>query len=189
MVKIADMLQAPIPGQSLTTTPRNYPWEKPPEMDEVEDVIKYYINRLADQDVMDDLAVIFEEDFPVSTFVKVLTTSGTMNGMHTIDAGTLAAPTIHAFVKAAMLSYGIEAKDNEKDPTEEKAEREKQRINLKIHFALQKAAEEERTAKTDPGVSLLQQMQEATGEEAPPQEDQPEVEETEEKGLMSKGME
>jgi hypothetical protein len=46
-----DFLSGPIPGQSLTDTPGNYPWEKPPEMVEVEDVVKFYINKLADQDV------------------------------------------------------------------------------------------------------------------------------------------
>ena len=33
----------PIPGQSLTDTPRNNPWENPAEMSDIEDVTKYYI--------------------------------------------------------------------------------------------------------------------------------------------------
>ena len=29
------MFDAPIPGQSLTTEPKNYPWERPPEMSDI----------------------------------------------------------------------------------------------------------------------------------------------------------
>ena len=48
----------PIPGQSLTDTPSNNPWENPAEMSEIEDVTKFYIERLANQEVLDDLAAL-----------------------------------------------------------------------------------------------------------------------------------
>jgi len=53
MVKPEDFLQAPVPGQSLTATPKQYKWERPPQMDNPEDAVKYYIDKLANQDVME----------------------------------------------------------------------------------------------------------------------------------------
>ena len=86
MVKPADFLQAPIPGQSLTTEPKKWPWERPPQMSSHEEVTKYYINKLADQDVMDDLAVMLDGGMPIAPFVEALTTTGVSEGLHTIDA-------------------------------------------------------------------------------------------------------
>ena len=42
--------EATIPGQSLTGEPRQYPWESPPELDKVEDVIKFWFILEADTD-------------------------------------------------------------------------------------------------------------------------------------------
>jgi hypothetical protein len=160
-----EFLSGPIPGQSLTDTPGNYPWEKPPEMVEVEDVVKFYINRLADQDVMDDLSVVFDAGLAISPFVKTLTTSGVMFGRHTIEAGMLAAPAIHAFVKAAMTSYGIDAPDESYNPDKDPTEKEKKRLELRIKLAMNEAEEEGKTSETDPGVALLEELKNA--EEGP----------------------
>src|SRR5210317_574759 len=99
MAKAEDFLQAPIPGQSLTATPRQYKWERPPQMADQEEVVKYYINKLADQDVMDDLAVLFDGGMPIAPFVETLTTTGVSEGLHSIDLSLIAGPVIHAFLK------------------------------------------------------------------------------------------
>jgi len=160
-----DFLSGPIPGQSLTDTPGNYPWEKPPEMVEVEDVVKFYINKLADQDVMDDLSVVFDAGLAISPFVKTLTTSGVMLGRHTIEAGMLAAPAVHAFVKAAMTSYGIDALDESYNPDKDPTEKEKKRLELRIKLAMSEAEEEGRTSESDPGVALLEELKQVEEEE------------------------
>jgi hypothetical protein len=187
MAEAVDFLRGPIPGQSLTDTPGNYPWEQPPEMVDVEDVVKFYVNKLANQDVMDDLAVMFEADMPVSSFVKTLMVSGTMNGRHTLDAGTLAAPAIHAFVKAAMTQYGIEVRDEPYDPKKDPSVREQKRLEMRIKLAMAEAEANERTAENDPGVALLQEMQQATADEGEETQTQAEASAAEGgMGLMSK---
>ena len=187
MAEAVDFLRGPIPGQSLTDTPGNYPWEQPPEMVEVEDVVKFYVNKLANQDVMDDLAVMFEADMPVSSFVKTLMLSGTVNGRHTIDAGTLAAPAIHAFVKAAMTQYGIEVRDEPYDPKKDPSVREQKRLEMRIKLAMADAEANERTAENDPGVALLQEIQQATAGEGEETQTQAEADAAEGgMGLMSK---
>ena len=187
MAEAVDFLRGPIPGQSLTDTPGNYPWEQPPEMVEVEDVVKFYVNKLANQDVMDDLAVMFEADMPVSSFVKTLMVSGTMTGRHTLDAGTLAAPAIHAFVKAAMTQYGIEVRDEPYDPKKDPSVREQKRLEMHIKLAMADAEANERTAENDPGVALLQEIQQATAGEGEETQEEAEAGAAEGgMGLMSK---
>ena len=37
---------APIPGNSLFTTPKDRPWERPSELDTVDDALAYYFTNL-----------------------------------------------------------------------------------------------------------------------------------------------
>ena len=68
---MADLIQAPIPGQSLTGTPKNVPWEKPSEIKKLEDVVNHYVEKLADQDTMDDIAILFELGADLKQLLKV----------------------------------------------------------------------------------------------------------------------
>lgn len=193
MAKPENFLSAPIPGQSLTDTPRNYPWERPPQMADHEEVTKYYINKLADQDVMDDLAVLFDGGMPIGPFVESLTTSGVSEGLHSIDVSLIVGPVLHAFIKASMLQYGIDAKDDTYDPERDPTERERRRLKTAIELALIDAKEEKRTAATDTGVAMLQEVQQTLEEEAAPQEEEADMPQEEmpaeapRKGLMARG--
>lgn len=197
MVKPESFLSAPIPGQSLTDTPKNYPWENPPQMADYEEVTKYYINRLANQDVMDDLATIFDGGMPIATFVDSITTMGVMEGLHNIDVSLIVAPVLHAFIKASMLEYGIDAKDETYNPEKDPTEREKRRLMTAINLSIADAKAEDRTASSDPGVALLQQVGESLGaepedmtEEMDMQEAEPTAEvpaEPAPQGLMARG--
>jgi hypothetical protein len=197
MAKAEEFLVAPIPGQSLTDTPRNYPWERPPQMDSYEDATKYYINQLANDDVMDDLAVLFDNGLPVSVFVESMTTSGVAEGLHTVDVSLIIAPVLHAFIKAAMTEYGVEAKDEYFDPEIAKEEREKRRLQITIDAALADARANKKNAQNDPGVSILQEIKESMQEdttEATPEEPMTEeepmeapVQEEAPRGLMARG--
>jgi hypothetical protein len=158
---MASFLEAPIPGQSLTDQPKNWPWENPPEMAEPEEATRYYINKLADEEVMDDLSVLLGGGMPLAPFVKTLLTTGVMNGMHTIDVSIIIAPVIHAFIKAAMTSYGIEVRDDITDPEEELKEREKRRLQTALELALADAGNKQ----DDPGVTMLQEIQTTLDEE------------------------
>ena len=174
MANPADFLQAPIPGQSLTATPKQYKWERPPQMSDHEEVTKYYINKLADKDVMDDLAVLFDGGMPISPFVETLTTTGVSEGLHTIDVSLIVGPVLHAFIKAAMLQYGIDAKDDTYDPNKDPSEREKRRLQTAIELALAEAQAEDRTAATDSGVAVLEEVkQNLDAIEETPQEEEP----------------
>ena len=190
---MVSLLDAPIPGQSLTDQPKNWPWENPPEMADPEEATQYYINKLADEEIMDDLSVLLGSDMPVAPFVKTLLTMGVMNGLHSIDVSMIIAPVIHAFIKAAMTSYGIEVRDDIGDPEEELKEREKQRLQTAISMAMADA-DDKGASDEDPGVALLAEMQNTTGK---PQVELPEDDlnmdmevsepEAEPMGLMAKG--
>lgn len=189
---MASPFDRPIPGQSLTDQPKNWPWENPPEMADPDEATKYYINKLADDEIMDDMAVLLDGGMPLAPLVKTLLTTGVMNGMHSIDVSIIIAPVIHSFIKAAMTSYGIEVRDDIVDPAEELKQKEKDRLQTAIRLAMADA-EEQGTEQDDPGIALLQQM-EVTLEDEGAAEDETDMdmevsmdEPAEPMGLMAKG--
>lgn len=183
------LFQGPIPGQSLTDTPRNSPWERPAEIDTVEDTVKYYVQKLADPDVMDDIAVTVQMGADLQTLTKTIVMSGAMKGMHTVDTGMLAGPVVATFIKAAMKSYGMDVPETPVSMEDAIKEREGQRLKLLLEDAVAKA--KKGGAKADPGVDFLKELakQEAGGdtlEQAPVQEE-PMNEPDLEGGIMSRG--
>jgi len=152
---MVDFIQGPIPGQSLTDTPRNAPWERPAEMDTVEDTVKYYVNKLADPDVMDDMAVAFELGADLKTMSETIVTMGSMKGLHTVEVGMLAGPVVASFIKSAMDSMGIDTPETSVSFEERATAKEKQRLKTLFEAAVEKGLKEGNP--NDPGVALLQE--------------------------------
>jgi hypothetical protein len=110
--------EAPIPGMSLTTPPGNRPWENPPKHTNVEDVIKFYFNKMDDEDRQDQLLDILEDGFPINMLVDSMVTSGVMSGIHTLEAGLLAAPVLSEYMQTLAeiegVSYTISPEDKKR---------------------------------------------------------------------------
>ena len=56
--------EAPIPGQSLTDEPGNFPWERPPEINDPDSAIVYHLDRLYEQEVAEGVLFLLEFGFP-----------------------------------------------------------------------------------------------------------------------------
>ena len=190
---MVNLIQAPVPGQSLTDTPRNSPWERPAEFDTVEDVVKLYIKKLADQEVMDDIAVTFELGADLKTLTETIMLTGSMKGVHTVETGMLAGPVVASFIKMAMQEYGIDTPETPVSFEEAATEKEKARIMRLTEAAIEKSRKGG-SDESDPGVQLLQEMTGSDTAEAPVSEEAPMEPEQEEmpmpaqgSGLMSRG--
>ena len=155
-------MQGPIPGQSLTDAPKNSPWEKPSELNKIEDIVELYVRKISDQDVMDDLAVLFELGADLKTTTEVMTMAGSMKGVHTVESGMLANPVIASYLKVALQMYGIDAPDTNIDEEEVSTQREKGRMKLLMDRAAELAKDGE---EDDEGIELLNSMQEALNED------------------------
>ena len=190
---MVNLIQAPVPGQSLTDTPRNSPWERPAEFDTVEDVVKLYIKKLADQEVLDDIAVTFELGADLKTLTETIMLTGSMKGVHTVETGMLAGPVVASFIKMAMQEYGIDTPETPVSFEEAATEKEKARMQRLTEAAIEKSREGG-SDESDPGVQLLQEMTGSGTAEAPVSEEAPMEPEQEEmpmpaqgSGLMSRG--
>ena len=110
-----EIFSRPIAGQSLTTEPKNNPWENPAEMSDVEDITMFYIERMANDEVINDLAAVCDAGISLKPIVDTIISSAVMRGIHSIDAGMLVAPIIHEFLKQAISTTGVDVKDDGRD--------------------------------------------------------------------------
>ena len=143
----------PIPGRSLTShKPGERQWERPPEIASVEEALKYYMERLSDEDIIDDFMVAIESGIAIVPMVKALYLSNVMRGIHSLDVGILIAPALSEYFAAVARSYEIDYKMSNKDYKKEKREKEEAKIAMLLQAAV-------REAKTqDEGTSMLQSM-------------------------------
>jgi hypothetical protein len=88
------MIDAPIAGQSLTAELGSRPWQQPPQYTTVEEALDYYIPRILEPTLQDDLMNVIELGIPLTTIADTLQTGGAMEGKHTLDVGLLIIPVL-----------------------------------------------------------------------------------------------
>jgi hypothetical protein len=92
-------LSAPIPGQSLTVEPGSVPWESPPQHTKLDDVVKYYTDKLDDPELVMDVLEVVKKEIPILTLVNTITKASLMQGIHTVDVGFLVTPILVEMIK------------------------------------------------------------------------------------------
>lgn len=108
---MADLFNAPIPGESLTTEPGNYPWEQPPLHADPMDALEYHMEQLTDEKVTDNVIDMMDVGVPVEIVADTMLTSAIMNGIHSVDVKMLLKPVLHMQVKALGDVAGIDYKE------------------------------------------------------------------------------
>jgi len=177
---IAGPFDRPIPGESLTGEPGNNPWEQPPQMSDAKDVAMYYLERLNNDDIINDFAAMIEAGATLAPIVETTYLQGVMRGLHSLDAGLVVAPVIHAFLKQSIEELGVKVRDTAANPQKKAEEAEMQRFLMVANSMLDR----DTTEAPDEGEEMMEAMiatqEETPAEEETPQEDKP-------TGLMAKG--
>lgn len=136
-MKTEDMFKGPIPGQSLTGEPGSKPWEKPPQMNDVDEVVEFYLGRLSEEGKMDEMLTIVEGGIPISALTKSILTSGASRGLHNVDMNIMVAPVLHRFIKNAAEDNGIEYDEGLVDKAKQR-ETELRKAKIKFNKELNK---------------------------------------------------
>ena len=103
---IENPFDAPIPGQSLTNTPGNYPWEHAPEYTNVEEASEYIWNKIHEQNLLEQIITFLENDIPVEAIARMILFSGFTEGKWNPDLAILLAEIVFKQV----LAIGMRAK-------------------------------------------------------------------------------
>lgn len=149
----------PIPGMSLTAELGNRPWQQPPQYSTVEEALQYYIPRLTNPELLDQLLDVMETGIPLTTIADAMQTGGVMEGKHSLDVGILIIPVLIETMAYLAEEAGIEYDEGSN------IEVDKDSITgSRISLALSKVYEQK-----EPEVTEKEPLEETTEEETPPQ--------------------
>jgi len=99
---------APVAGQSLTDTPKNYPWEHAPQFATVEDASMQIWEGLHSDENMEKILILLESGLTVEELTKVVIFAGFVEGKFTPDTGLLLTPIVAKMVMAIGKKSGVE---------------------------------------------------------------------------------
>ena len=103
---------APVPGQSLTDEPGNYPWEHPPKTASVEEATDYVYESIMKPENMERMFTLLRMGIPIEALVKIITFSGFLEGRWTVDTAKLLEPIVAMMVAGEAAIGEIPAKAN-----------------------------------------------------------------------------
>jgi len=113
--------ERPIPGQSLTTEPKNAPYERPPEIVDPVEALNVHIENLLKPGAMEDALYFLEYGVDLVTLVQGILRGAVMEGIHSIDVSLIIAPVIHEYIKGFADADGVDYKEGWETEEEEKA--------------------------------------------------------------------
>ena len=110
---------APVPGQSLTDTPRNYPWEHAPQYATVEDASMQVWEGLHKKETMEKVVVLLDAGLTVEEITKVIVFAGFVEGKFTPDVGLLLTPIVAKELIKTVIKTTPKEVDKKKEVKED----------------------------------------------------------------------
>ena len=109
----------PIPGQSLTSTPKGAPYERPPEITDPMQALEMHLDRLDSPKAIKEAMFFLELGVDLVTLVEGILRNAVMQGNHSIDVSLIIAPVIHEYIKGYADALDIEYEEGFEDKDQE----------------------------------------------------------------------
>ena len=104
---VGNPFDTPVPGQSLTDTPGNYPWEHPPQYTDPEEILDGLYDKITNGEFTEQLIAMLDAGVPVEAVVRVMVFSGFMQGKFTPDVGFMLVEPLMKLVAAVGIRAGV----------------------------------------------------------------------------------
>lgn len=188
---MSELLNAPIAGQSLTDTPKNYPWERPAEISDPREAIKFHMDGLSSPESLDNILELIQVGVPLRALSKTILTTAQMEGIHSVDVSLIIGDVIYEELVSIAEEAGLDYTTGDEPSEREMQEKEDQQVLALLRKKLD--AVEPGSEEDDAGVDIMRQVETMMSE---PQEEQQDAEEmpmmeapVEEapRGLMARG--
>ena len=109
------IVDAPIPGQSMTAPLGDRPWQRPARFVKPDETLAFYIERITTPSAANKMFDILEMGVPIASLVDTMQLGGVMEGLHTVDVGVIISPAlaeaIEGMAKAAEVEYSVTGTD------------------------------------------------------------------------------
>lgn len=170
----SQMFAGPVPGQSLTDEPGAFAWEQPPMVNTVEEAFDYYVAKISDEEVSDNVLGMLDLGMPVSVVTGAMLSKGIMDGIHTVDVKLILQPQLGVMIKKMADEAGISYKETMNDYLDkEGAAKRKQMKKLAAKLTIRKQMKDMDEGDKIQEIAVEEVMEEPAEQEEP-------------KGLMAK---
>lgn len=96
------------PGISFTAPEKSRPWQQPPQLVKLNDVVGFYMNTLSSKDTVDDVLDSLDTGVSLAAIAESMMLGSVSAGIHTIDTGILVMPIIIEMLITAATINDIE---------------------------------------------------------------------------------
>ena len=91
---VGNPLDTPVPGQSLTDTPGNYPWEHPPRFTEADEAADHLWNRMSEPEFAEQIIAMLDAGVPVEAIGRTVLFGGFLKGTFNPDVAFIIAEPV-----------------------------------------------------------------------------------------------
>jgi hypothetical protein len=104
---VGNPFDAPVPGQSLTDIPGNYPWEHPPQFTDPEEATEFIWQTLHTEEFMEQVIGMLDAGVPIEAIARVIVFGGFVEGKFTPDVGFLITEPVMKMLMAIGVRAGL----------------------------------------------------------------------------------
>jgi len=89
-----DVIRPVAPGISWTAPEKSRPWQQPPQLVNIGEVIQRYMDSFSDPEAMSNAIDAIETKVPLSVMAQSIMLNHVSEGVHTLDMGILVMPVL-----------------------------------------------------------------------------------------------
>ena len=128
---IGNPFDTPIPGQSLTDEPGNYPWEHPPQYVTTDGAADHLWNKMSEPEFAEQIIAMLDAGVPVEAIGRTVLFGGFLKGKFSPDVAFIIAEPVMKMIATIGVIAGIkDIKMSMDDITNKKEIRSAVRLNV-----------------------------------------------------------
>ena len=105
---VGNPFDSAVPGQSLTDTPGNYPWEHPPQFVDPEEATEYLWVTLHQKQITEQLIGMLDAGVPVEAIGRTILFAGFMEGKFSPALAFIITEPVMKMIAAIGVKGGVE---------------------------------------------------------------------------------
>ena len=140
---IGNPFDTPVPGQSLTDEPGNYPWEHPPQYVTTDGAADHLWNRMSEPEFAEQIIAMLDAGVPVEAIGRTVLFGGFLKGKFSPDVAFIIAEPVMKMIATIGVIAGIkDIKMSMDDITNKKEIRSAVRLNVEAEKVAKDIQEE-----------------------------------------------
>ena len=98
---------APVPGQSFTDKPGNYPWEHPPQYTDTSEAADFIWDRLSEPEFAEQVIAMLDAGIPVEAIGRIIIFAGFTEGKWSPDVAFIITEPVMKMIAAIGIHGGV----------------------------------------------------------------------------------